>query len=64
MNFASEESQTFHTLEFFGCKCFVLNNNQDHLEKFDAKYDEGAFLGYSTHSKTYKIFNKITLVVK
>ena len=25
----------------FECKCFVLNNNKDHLEKFDAKSNEG-----------------------
>ena len=42
----------------------MLNNNKDNLDKFDAKYDEGVFLGYSTHSKTYRIFNKRTLVVK
>ncbi|CAN0905819.1 hypothetical protein LINGRAHAP2_LOCUS23884, partial [Linum grandiflorum] len=26
--------------------------------KFDAKSDEGIFLGYSSHSKAYRIFNK------
>ena len=31
----------------FGCKCFVLNNNKDNLEKFDAKLDEAIFLDYS-----------------
>ena len=31
----------------FGCKCFVLNNEKENLGKFDAKADEGIFLGYS-----------------
>ena len=48
----------------FGCKCFVLNNGKDRLGKFDAKSDEGIFLGYSTSSKAYRVFNKRTLVVE
>jgi len=40
-------------LHVFGCKCLVLNNNKDNLGKFDAKSDEGIFLGYSLHSKTF-----------
>jgi hypothetical protein len=46
----------------FGCKCFVLND-RDNLGKFDAKSDEGIFLGYSTNSKAYRVFNKRTMVV-
>lgn len=34
-------------LNIFGCKCFILNNGKDNLEKFDTKVDEGIFLGYS-----------------
>lgn len=30
----------------------------DGLERFDSRSDEGIFLGYSTHSKAYKCFNK------
>ncbi|KAF7145183.1 hypothetical protein RHSIM_Rhsim04G0045300 [Rhododendron simsii] len=48
----------------FGCKCFVHNNDKDDLGKFDARSDEGIFVGYSTSSKAYKIFNKRTLVVE
>ena len=47
----------------FGCKCFILNT-KDNLEKFDSKADDGIFLGYSTSSKAYSIFNKKTLVVE
>uniref|UniRef100_A0A2N9H9S1 CCHC-type domain-containing protein n=1 Tax=Fagus sylvatica TaxID=28930 RepID=A0A2N9H9S1_FAGSY len=35
----------------------------DNLGKFDAKSDEGIFLGYSTNSKAYRVFNKRTMVV-
>ncbi|KAG5524024.1 hypothetical protein RHGRI_030883 [Rhododendron griersonianum] len=48
----------------FGCKCFVHNNDKDDLGKFDARSDEGIFVGYSTSSKAYRVFNKRTLVVK
>ena len=44
----------------FGCICYVHNNGKDNLGKFDAKSDEGIFLGYSTQSKTYKVLNKRT----
>ena len=36
----------------FGCKVHILNT-KDNLGKFDAKTDEGIFLGYSAHSKVY-----------
>ena len=42
----------------FGCKCFVHNNGKKTLGKFDAKSDEGIFLGYSSISKAYRVFNK------
>ncbi|GAV58333.1 hypothetical protein CFOL_v3_01867, partial [Cephalotus follicularis] len=48
----------------FGCKCFVHNNGKDNLCKFDAKVDEGIFLGYSNSSKAYRNFNKKILVVE
>ena len=48
----------------FGCKYFIHNNDKDNLEKFDAKADEGIFLGYSTSSKAYRIFNKRSLIVE
>jgi hypothetical protein len=38
-------------------------NDRDNLGKFDAKSDEGIFLGYSTNSKAYRVFNKRTMVV-
>ena len=47
----------------FGCKCFILNE-KDNLGKFDAKSDEGIFLGYSSVSKAFRIFNKRTLIIE
>ncbi|KAI3702326.1 hypothetical protein L6452_28060 [Arctium lappa] len=44
-------------LHIFGCQCFILNN-KDHLGKFDPKADDGIFLGYSSISKAYRVFNK------
>ena len=42
----------------FGCKCYILNEFRN--GKFDAKSDEGIFLGYSTRSKDYKCLNTNT----
>ena len=47
-------------LRAFGCVCFIHNNDKDNLGKFDAKSDEGIFLGYSSQSKAYKVMNKRT----
>ena len=41
----------------FGSKCFIVNT-KDQLGKFDLKADEGIFVGYSSRSKAYRIFNK------
>ena len=48
----------------FGCKVFILNNGKDNLGKFDAKSDIRIFLGYSTNSKAYRVFNWRTKVVE
>ena len=46
----------------FGSKCYILND-QENLGKFDAKSDEGIFLGYSTSSRAYRVYNKRTKTV-
>jgi len=51
-------------LRIFGCKCYVHNNGKDALGKFDPRSDEAIFLGYSSQSKAYKVFNKRTLCVE
>jgi hypothetical protein len=47
-----------------GCKYFILNNGKDKLGKLATKADDGIFLGYSSNSKAYKVYNKRTLVVE
>nr|AGM34082.1 hypothetical protein [Lactuca sativa] len=41
----------------FGSRCFIFNSKENR-NKFDAKADEGIFLGYSLHSKVYRVLNK------
>ncbi|GJZ51426.1 putative ribonuclease H-like domain-containing protein [Tanacetum coccineum] len=47
----------------FGCPVTILNT-LDHLGKFDGKADEGFFVGYSTNSKVYMVFNNRTRIVE
>ena len=47
----------------FGCKYFILNT-KDNLGKFNPKSGVGIFLGCSNTSKTYRVYNKRTMVVK
>ena len=42
----------------------IMNNGKDNLEKFDSKFDGVIFLGYSTTSKEFWVFNKWTLIVE
>ncbi|KAL8104037.1 hypothetical protein AgCh_028315 [Apium graveolens] len=42
--------------KFFGSKCFVLKTIGND-GKFDAKFYETVFLGYSMNSKTYRVYN-------
>ena len=39
--------------------CYVLNN-RDYEQRLYPKSDEGIFLGYSTTSRAYGVFNKVT----
>ncbi|GKB50070.1 putative ribonuclease H-like domain-containing protein [Tanacetum coccineum] len=45
------------------CPVTILNT-LDHLGKFDGKADEGFFVGYSTNSKAFRVFNSRTRIVK
>ena len=40
----------------FGSDCYILRVREN-LEKFDAKSDKGFFLGYSTSSRAYRVYN-------
>ena len=59
----NNKKQNISYFKVFGCKCFILNE-RDVLGKFDAKSDEGIFLGYSSVSKAFRVFNKRTLVIE
>nr|GEY11592.1 hypothetical protein [Tanacetum cinerariifolium] len=50
-------------LKPFGCHVMILNT-LDNLGKFEAKGDEGYFIGYSMSSKTFRVFNKRTRKVE
>ena len=42
----------------------VLNNDKESLGKFDAKAEEGVFLGYAIQSHEYKVYNKKLMIVE
>ena len=46
----------------FRSKCYILNDREN-LGKFDAKSDDSIFLGYSTSSRAYRVYNKRTKTV-
>ena len=48
----------------FGFKCYVHNNGEDNLVKFDFKSDYNLFIGYSSSSKAFCVFNKRTLKIE
>ncbi|GJX68372.1 putative ribonuclease H-like domain-containing protein [Tanacetum coccineum] len=47
----------------FGYPVTILNTI-DHLGKFDGKANEGFFIGYSTNSKAFRVFNSQTRIVE
>src|SRR5271154_6778410 len=51
-------SPNVKNFKVFGCKCYILKDSRN--GKFDAKSDEGIFLGHSTRSKAYKCLNTNT----
>ncbi|KAI3687049.1 hypothetical protein L1987_80739 [Smallanthus sonchifolius] len=50
-------------LKPFGCPCTILITHGV-LPKFGAKSDEGYFVGYSSQSKAYRVFNSRTWIVE
>ncbi|GJS34273.1 retrovirus-related pol polyprotein from transposon TNT 1-94 [Tanacetum coccineum] len=47
----------------FGCPLTILNT-LDHLGKFEGKSEEGYLLGYSTNSKGFRVYNRVTRKVQ
>nr|GEV63961.1 retrovirus-related Pol polyprotein from transposon TNT 1-94 [Tanacetum cinerariifolium] len=54
---------TLSFMRSFGCPVTILNTI-DHLDEFDRKADEGFFVGYSTNSKAFRVFNSRTRIVE
>jgi len=46
----------------FGSTCFILKDREN-VGKFDFWSDEGIFLGYSSRSTAYRVYNKRTMKV-
>ncbi|GJR27593.1 retrovirus-related pol polyprotein from transposon TNT 1-94 [Tanacetum coccineum] len=51
--------ERIHNISYFHMFGFpvFIHNHKDHLGKFDAKADDGYFLGYSFVSKAFRVFN-------
>ena len=43
--------------KIFESTCFILKDREN-VRKFDSRSDEGIFLGYSSISKAYRVYNK------
>ncbi|GJW68778.1 retrovirus-related pol polyprotein from transposon TNT 1-94 [Tanacetum coccineum] len=54
--YSRERIPDINYFHVFGCPVFI-HNHKDHLGKFDAKADDGYFLGYSFVSKAFRVFN-------
>ena len=50
-------------LKTIGCPCSILNT-KTHLGKFESKTQDGFFVGYSTQSKSYRVFNSSTRIIE
>jgi predicted nucleotidyltransferase len=59
---SSKKKPTVKYFHIFGSKCYILAD-REYRRKMDPKSDEGIFLGYSTNSRAFRVFNKKTQVV-
>ena len=53
---------TVKHFHIFGSPCYILADREQR-RKMDPKSDEGIFLGYSTNSRAYRVFNSRTRTV-
>jgi hypothetical protein len=53
---------TVKYFRIFGSKFYILRDREN-LGKFNPKSDEGIFLGYSTNSRAYRVYNTKTETV-
>ncbi|GJY68548.1 putative ribonuclease H-like domain-containing protein [Tanacetum coccineum] len=57
--FMQDKKPDLSFFHVFGALCFPTNDNDD-LEKLDAKADIGIFIGYTPAKKVFRIYNKRT----
>ncbi|KAK2451921.1 putative mitochondrial protein [Trifolium repens] len=57
-----DRKPTVKHFHIFGSKCYILADREPR-RKLDPKSDEGFFLGYSTNSRAYRVYNTKTQVV-
>ena len=50
------KSPSVKYFKVFGCRCYIKKLDEN-LENFDARYDEGIFLGYASTKKAYRCYN-------
>ncbi|CAL9026178.1 unnamed protein product [Prunus brigantina] len=55
-HFWAEAKPNVSYFRVFGSTCYILRD-MEHLSKFDSKCDKGIFLGYSTSSRAYRVYN-------
>jgi hypothetical protein len=53
MHGRTPKANHFHV---FGCKCFVLKKGKK-LDRFEARWVDGIFFGYASHSRAYRVLN-------
>jgi hypothetical protein len=57
-----DRKPTVKHFHVFGSKCYILADREPR-RKLYPKSDEGIFLGYSTNSRAYRVYNSKTQVV-
>ncbi|WJX76662.1 hypothetical protein P8452_60053 [Trifolium repens] len=57
-----DRKPTVKHFHIYGSKCYILADREPR-RKLDPKSDEGIFLGYSTNSRAYRVYNSKTQVV-
>nr|GEZ78307.1 retrovirus-related Pol polyprotein from transposon TNT 1-94 [Tanacetum cinerariifolium] len=58
----NDQKPSVKFFHIFGSVCYIVRDGED-LDKMKEKGDECIFVGYSTQSRAYKVFNKRTRVI-
>nr|GFB34427.1 hypothetical protein [Tanacetum cinerariifolium] len=58
----NDQKPSFKFFYIFGSTCYIVRDGEN-LEKMKEKGDECIFVGYSTQSRAYRVFNKRTRVI-